>query len=265
MDIVPVRLSASAGELPGRRETAASLSGGQDSEAKTLTLERSVAAGPPRQFQILPLESTMMTFRCRFLHGNSCVRVRECTGIFTGYLRFRRRVHDTRRRHWQLPRPGVEHSHRRRYQFLIEFRSDDESRWSTRWESAVRFCTVSPFSGGSVSVFHATIDPVVRFHYGGGRAAFYLTRGKCGSFHRTTGFTPSPAITNGASVPFLGISPANDVTPGGSVNKPGFDVGGGFEVGIAGRAKFFTEAKLEHMFLTASHMDFIPVSFGFRW
>jgi hypothetical protein len=119
-------------------------------------------------------------------------------------------------------------------------------------------------SGGNVSVFHATIDPVVRFHYGGGRAAFYLTGGG-GLFHRYEGFTPSPAITNGASIPFLGISPASDVTGGGSVNKPGFDLGGGFEIGVSGRAKFFTEAKLEHMFLTGSHMDFIPVSFGFRW
>jgi Outer membrane protein beta-barrel domain len=103
-------------------------------------------------------------------------------------------------------------------------------------------------TGGDVNVFHATVDPVVRFR-GKGRLNFYLTGGG-GLFHRykEVDFGSAPQLTN-------------------TLNKPGFDVGGGLEYGAFARGKFFTEARWEHMFFsnTTTHMDFIPVSFGFRW
>jgi hypothetical protein len=103
-------------------------------------------------------------------------------------------------------------------------------------------------NGGDVNVFHATIDPVVRFH-AKGRLDFYLTGGG-GLFHRykEVDFPSTPELTN-------------------TLNKPGFDVGGGLEYGVFGHSKFFSEAKWEHMFFsnTPTHMDFIPVDFGFRW
>jgi len=103
-------------------------------------------------------------------------------------------------------------------------------------------------TNGDVNVFHATIDPVARFHLNN-RMNFYLTGGG-GLFHRTRDVDfPS----------FPGVSY--------TVNKPGFDVGGGVEVGVAGRGKVFTEAKWDHVFgdYGVRYMDIIPVSFGFRW
>ena len=102
-------------------------------------------------------------------------------------------------------------------------------------------------TGGDVNVFHATIDPVFRLR-AKGRLNFYLTGGG-GLFHRykEVDFGSAPQLTY-------------------TVNKPGFDVGGGLEYGVFGHSKFFSEAKWEHMFIDSPiHMDFIPVSFGFRW
>jgi hypothetical protein len=121
--------------------------------------------------------------------------------------------------------------------------------------------------GGDVNVFHATVDPVVRFfpHH---RADFYVTAGG-GVFHRYQEFSNPTLVTTAAYLPFFGFYPAsfvaNQVVSSYTVTKPGFDVGAGFEVGVIGHSKFFTEAKWEHMFLAGGHTDFIPVSFGFRW
>jgi hypothetical protein len=103
-------------------------------------------------------------------------------------------------------------------------------------------------TNGDINVFHATIDPVVRMHLTN-RLGLYLTAGG-GVFHRTrdVDFTSFPSVTD-------------------TVTKPGFDVGGGAELGVVGRAKFFTEARWEHVFgdYGAKYLDIIPVSFGFRW
>jgi hypothetical protein len=42
-------------------------------------------------------------------------------------------------------------------------------------------------------------------------------------------------------------------------------VGGGVAFGAFGHGKFFAEAKWDHVFMTNSHIDYLPVSFGFRW
>jgi hypothetical protein len=121
--------------------------------------------------------------------------------------------------------------------------------------------------GGDVNIFHATIDPVVRLAPKG-RFNFYLTGGG-GLFHRYQEFSAPTVVTTGAYIPFFGFYPvsfgANQILSSYSVNKPGFDVGGGVEIGALGHGKFFTEAKWEHMFLAGGHTDYIPVSFGFRW
>jgi hypothetical protein len=119
--------------------------------------------------------------------------------------------------------------------------------------------------GGGVHVFHATVDPVVRL-LPPGRINFYLTAGG-GLFHMYQNFSAPPGTATDAIIPFLGFYPsafgANVASY--SVNKPGFDVGGGVEIGAIGHGKFFTEAKWEHMFLNGAHLDYLPVSFGFRW
>lgn len=123
------------------------------------------------------------------------------------------------------------------------------------------------YPGGGVHIFSATVDPVVHLtpHH---RADLYLTAGG-GLFHLYQNFTqPAVAVTTVFN-PFFGIYPVafgtNQVLASYSVNKPGFDVGGGVAFGAWGHGKFFAEAKWDHMFLTNSHVDYIPVTFGFRW
>jgi Outer membrane protein beta-barrel domain len=121
--------------------------------------------------------------------------------------------------------------------------------------------------GGGVHIFHATVDPVVRLR-SRGHSNFYLTAGG-GVFHMYQNFTAPAVVTTDAFNPFSGFFPvsygANQVLSSYTVTKPGFDVGGGVEVGAFNHGKFFAEAKWEHMFLTGAHVDYIPVSFGFRW
>jgi opacity protein-like surface antigen len=121
--------------------------------------------------------------------------------------------------------------------------------------------------GGDVRVFSATVDPVVHLtpHH---HVDLYLTGGG-GLFHIYQQFTqPAVGVTN-AFDPFFGLYPvafpATEILSSYSVNKPGFDVGGGMAIGALGHGKLFMEAKWEHAFLTNSHVDYLPVSFGFRW
>lgn len=121
--------------------------------------------------------------------------------------------------------------------------------------------------GGDVHVFTATIDPVV--HLTPKRHVdFYLTGGG-GLFHIYQEFTqPVVGVTNVYN-PFFGLYPvafgANEILSSYSVNKPGFDVGGGVAFGLRGHGKLFAEAKWDHGFLSGSHIDYLPISFGFRW
>jgi hypothetical protein len=122
-------------------------------------------------------------------------------------------------------------------------------------------------AGGDLRVFTATVDPVVHLtpHH---HIDLYVTGGG-GLFHIYQDFTqPTVAVTNVID-PLFGLQPV--AFPGiegvsnYSVNKPGFDAGGGMAFGAFGHGKIFMEAKWEHGFMTNSHVDFLPVSFGFRW
>lgn len=122
-------------------------------------------------------------------------------------------------------------------------------------------------AGGNIHVFTATIDPVVHLtpHK---RYDLYVTGGG-GLFHMDQQFnTPGSALPTG-SLPVFGIAPgsfgANQVTSSYVVNRPGFDIGAGVAFGAFGHGKFYAEAKWDHMFLAGSHLDFIPVTFGYRW
>jgi len=121
--------------------------------------------------------------------------------------------------------------------------------------------------GGDIHIFQATIDPVVHLAPKG-RFDFYVTGGG-GVFHRYQEFTQPTVVTGTMFNPFFGFYPvafgANQVLSSYTVTKPGFDVGAGVAVGAIGHAKFFAEAKWDHMFLNGGHTDFIPVTFGFRW
>jgi hypothetical protein len=121
--------------------------------------------------------------------------------------------------------------------------------------------------GGNVNVFTATLDPVVHLIPGHRHLDIYITGGG-GLFHVNQQFTqPTVAVTN-VFDPFFGFFPvafgATQVLSSYTVNKPGFDVGAGVALGVP-HGKFFMEAKWDHAFLANSHIDYVPVSFGFRF
>ncbi|MBV9503542.1 MAG: outer membrane beta-barrel protein [Acidobacteriia bacterium] len=121
--------------------------------------------------------------------------------------------------------------------------------------------------GGDVQVFSATIDPIVHLNPHG-HVDVYVTGGG-GLFHRYQEFTqPSVAVTP-AFDPFFGFYPAtfgvNQILASYSVNKPGVDAGVGIAFGSIAHGKFFAEARYNHIYMANSHMDYLPVTFGFRW
>jgi hypothetical protein len=104
--------------------------------------------------------------------------------------------------------------------------------------------------GGDVGIFTALVNPV--YHVGGIRHVDFYVTGGGGLFRQRQEFT-QPALAT------------TQMLSSYSVNKPGYDVGAGFELGTKWHGKVFAEARYEHMFNTDSHTDFIPVTFGFRW
>jgi Outer membrane protein beta-barrel domain len=121
--------------------------------------------------------------------------------------------------------------------------------------------------GGSVHVFSATLDPIVHLNPHG-HIDFYVTGGG-GLFHWYQQFTqPTVEIVPGFN-PFFGFYnaavPATQVLASYSVNRPGIDIGAGVAFGALGHGKFFAEARYNHIYMTQSHVDYIPVTFGFRW
>jgi hypothetical protein len=103
--------------------------------------------------------------------------------------------------------------------------------------------------GGHVDVMRATLDP--NFHLTPkSRFDFCLSSGD-GYFRVYRQFSAGESGPTSACIPSLGFgAPVNGpvaIPLTYSVNKPGFDVGGGVTIGAVG------------------HMDFLPVTFGFRW
>jgi hypothetical protein len=82
-------------------------------------------------------------------------------------------------------------------------------------------------------------------------------------------FTSHYCVTTYANIPSLGFVPTangpNPVIGTWSVDKPGFDVGGGVAIGAFGHSKIFAEARWDHVFVNGGRFDYLPVSFGFRW
>jgi hypothetical protein len=122
--------------------------------------------------------------------------------------------------------------------------------------------------GGRMSVFSATLDPVI--HLTPKRRFDLYVTGGGGLFHRYQEFTaPSVAVTTGFD-PFFGFFPvalaANQVLASYSVNKPGIDAGVGVAFGSRFHGKFFAEARYNRIFM--DHLpdtEYLPVTFGFRW
>ena len=101
-----------------------------------------------------------------------------------------------------------------------------------------------------MQIFSATIDPVVHLNPHG-HVDLYLVGGG-GLFRWRQEFTqPSVAIVPVFN-PFFGFSsaavPTTEILSSYSVNRPGFDVGGGIALGARHRGKFFAEARYNHIY-----------------
>jgi hypothetical protein len=124
------------------------------------------------------------------------------------------------------------------------------------------------FPDGDVSVFSATLNPIVHLTPRG-HFDIYLIGGG-GLYHRTQEFTqPGLAAFTGFD-PFFGFYqaaiPTTQVLSSYTVNKPGVNGGAGIAFGTKWHGKFFAEARYHRIFVSSDrHTDYIPVSFGFRW
>jgi hypothetical protein len=124
------------------------------------------------------------------------------------------------------------------------------------------------FPDGNVGVFSATLDPIVHLNPKG-HVDFYLIGGG-GLYHQTYTFTQPTVSTFTAFDPFFGFytaaAPTNLVLASNSVNKPGVNGGAGIAFGQKFHGKFFAEARYDRIFMNRDqHMDYIPVTFGFRY
>jgi hypothetical protein len=124
------------------------------------------------------------------------------------------------------------------------------------------------FPGGGLRVFSATLDPIIHLNPHG-HIDVYVTGGG-GVFHRYQEFTQPSVATVVGFDPFFGFYqaavPTTQILASYSVTKPGIDIGAGFAVGTKWHGKIYAEARYNRIFMgNDRHMDYIPVSFGFRW
>jgi len=124
------------------------------------------------------------------------------------------------------------------------------------------------FPGGNVGIFSATLNPVVRLNPGHHVEA-YVTGGG-GLYHVNREFTQPSLATFANYDPFFGFYavtvPTTQILDSYTINKPGVNIGAGFTVGTRWRAKFFAEARYHRVFAgNENHIDYVPVSFGFKW
>jgi opacity protein-like surface antigen len=124
------------------------------------------------------------------------------------------------------------------------------------------------FPGGDVHVFSATIDPIVHLHPRG-HFDVYLVGGG-GLYHVYQEFTAPTIATVTGFDPFFGFFnagvPTTTVVASNSVNKPGANIGAGIAFGTSWRAKFYAEARWNHVFMSNNQrVDYVPVTFGVRW
>jgi len=96
-----------------------------------------------------------------------------------------------------------------------------------------------PTPGGKLSVFSATLDPVIHLMPGGHVDPYVF--GGAGLFRRSFGGEFS-------------------------VNQLGTDVGIGMAFGTKWHGKFFGEAHYDHVYSSnRAYSSFLPVTFGYRW
>jgi Outer membrane protein beta-barrel domain len=124
------------------------------------------------------------------------------------------------------------------------------------------------FPGGNVGIFSATLNPFVHLTPGH-HVDVYLIGG--GGLYRVEQEFTQPSATNLLGFdPFFGFYnvtvPVTQVLSSYSVNKPGVNVGAGIALGTKWHGKLFAESRYAKIFMgNDRHIDYIPITFGFRW
>ncbi len=114
--------------------------------------------------------------------------------------------------------------------------------------------------GGGVHVFSATIDPIIHLTPKSHFDAYIVGGG--GLYHMYQDETAPGVVPVG----FFGYYPTQVVLGSYSVNKPGANIGAGVAFGTKWHAKFYAEARWNHVFGDYNtRTDFVPVTFGLRW
>lgn len=124
------------------------------------------------------------------------------------------------------------------------------------------------FPDGNVSVFSATLDPIVHLTPRGKFDVYLISGG--GLYRRTQEFTQPGLTAFTAFDPFFGFYtaavPTTQVLSSYTVNKPGVNGGAGIALGTKWHGKFFAEARYHRIFMNNYlHTDYVPVTFGYRW
>ncbi|MDP9169573.1 MAG: outer membrane beta-barrel protein [Acidobacteriota bacterium] len=122
--------------------------------------------------------------------------------------------------------------------------------------------------GGGVRIWDFTLDPVVHVMPHKPFDAYII--GGAGVYHSTQEFTAPTTAAVTAFDPFFGFYtagvPVTQVLRSYTVIKPGVNIGAGVSFGSKWNGKFYAEARYHKIFTgNDRHMDYIPVTFGFRW
>lgn len=125
------------------------------------------------------------------------------------------------------------------------------------------------FPDGDASLWSLTLDPVIHTHPRGPVDVYFTGGG--GLYHWHQQFTQPTTETVTAFDPYFGFFyqaavPVNQVLSSYSMNKFGWNGGGGVEFGTPWSAKIFAEVRYHRMLLgNDRHADFVPITFGVRW
>ena len=124
--------------------------------------------------------------------------------------------------------------------------------------------------GGYADVWSLSFEPMIRVAPHSRIDPYIL--GGAGLYHRGLTLTQPTTFMSIFCDPFFGfcfptLVQGNQVVASFSTYKPGFNAGGGFEIGLGHRGlKAFAEARYDEMFTThGTNLSYVPVTFGFRW
>ena len=128
--------------------------------------------------------------------------------------------------------------------------------------------TPQGYPSGKLKNESVTVDPVWHFHPKGSWDVYAIGGG--GAFSRTQTLTRPTVATATGTNPFFGFNtpgyPSSETALDYIIHKPGLDVGFGISMQVKWNVKMYAEAKYVRVFAgSLGHMDYLPISIGFRF